>query len=176
VVPFMRMSEYDPNSKHAKKRQAAARHLARHYVPDFTPALKFKFLEWLRKGYTVTKACGQVGVTPRQAYTHRNAYTEFADQWDDALEEGSDLLEDVAVKRAVEGTERPIFQGGIKVGTEHVCNDNLLMFLLKGKKPEKYRERHDLTSGGEGIVQSFARALMELPKYGPSRRSDTKKG
>ena len=124
-----------------------------------------KFLGWLRKGYSVTKACDQIGITPRQAYAHRNAYTEFADQWDDALEAGADALEDVAIKRAVEGYTRPIYQQGIKVGQEQVYNENLLMFMLKGKKPEKYRERHDLTSGGQDLIQGFAKALTELPKY-----------
>lgn len=132
-----------------------------------------QFLEWLRKGYSVTKACDQIGITTRQAYVHRNAYDEFAEQWDDALDSGSDLLEDVAVDRAVNGTERPIFANGVRVGSTKEHNDNLLMFLLKGRKPEKYRERHDLTSGGENLVQGFARALTELPKYG-SRRSPKK--
>ena len=167
----MRMSTYDPNSKRQRDRASAKRSTARYAAPDFTGPLKLKFLEWLRRGYSVTKACEQIGITPRSAYRHRGAYTEFADQWDEAMEQGADELEDVAVKRAIEGVDHPIYQQGIKVGTEKIYNENLLMFLLKGKKPEKYRERHDLTSGGQEIVQSFARALMELPKYGKTRRN-----
>lgn len=164
-----------PKLTHSQRKIAARkRRLAQATVPDFTAPLKFKFLEKLRAGYSVTSACQAIGITTRQAYVHRNAYTDFAEQWDDAVDEGADRLEDVAVNRAIEGVARPIYQQGIKVGTETVYNENLLMFLLKGKKPEKYRERHDLTSGGTDLVQGFARALLELPKYG-SRRSTTAK-
>jgi hypothetical protein len=31
------------------------------------------------------------------------------------------------------------------VGTVRKFSDNLLMFLLKGKRPEVFRERHELT-------------------------------
>lgn len=58
----------------------------------------------------------------------RNKYPEFADAADDAIEAGTDLLEDVAKLRAtaVDGS------------------DTLLMFLLKSRRPDKYRERQSI--------------------------------
>lgn len=54
-----------------------------------------------------------------------------------------ELLEDEAQRRAVHGTYRPIYWQGEKVGEELVYSDQLLQFLLRGEKPEKYRDRYD---------------------------------
>jgi hypothetical protein len=48
-------------------------------------------------------------------------------------------LEDEAVRRAYEGVERPVFQGGKQVGVVREYSDTLLIFLLKALRPEKYR-------------------------------------
>ncbi len=65
---------------------------------------------------------------------------------------GADLLEDEAVRRAKDGVEEPVYQGGKLVGHVQKYSDTLLIFLLKGAKPEKFRERsqHEF-SGEDGI-------------------------
>lgn len=55
--------------------------------------------------------------------------------------EAIDHLEAEARRRAVEGTERPIYYKGRKVGAFREYSDQLLMFLLKGAAPEKYADR-----------------------------------
>ncbi len=77
---------------------------------------------------------------------------EYADAFDEAKEEAVDVLEMEARRRAVEGIDRPVFYQGKKVGSVRSYSDTLLIFLLKGAMPEKYRERHEL-SGGERPVQ-----------------------
>jgi hypothetical protein len=37
--------------------------------------------------------------------------------------------------------KRPIYQGGKLVGHDVVYSDNLLLALLKARRPEKYRDR-----------------------------------
>ena len=73
----------------------------------------------------------------------------------DAEEAAADVLEAAARKRAVEGVEDPVFgkDGGI-VGSVQRYSDVLLIFLLKGARPEKYRDRFDFR-GQVGVDVTF---------------------
>lgn len=84
------------------------------------------------------------------AYSHRDADEEFAKQWAGAIEEAGDLLEREAIRRAYTGTLRPVYHNGKKAGTERVYSDTLLIFLLKGAKPGKFRENHKIEVSGPG--------------------------
>jgi len=61
-------------------------------------------------------------------------YYELADQ------AHSDYLISEAQRRAVEGYKEPQFYQGEIVGYKRKFSDNLLMFLIKGKMPETFRE------------------------------------
>jgi hypothetical protein len=61
---------------------------------------------------------------------------------------GADALEDEANRRAREGVERPVYQGGKFVGAIREFSDTLLIFLLKGLKPEKFRENSHIEHSG----------------------------
>jgi hypothetical protein len=58
------------------------------------------------------------------AYEWRDCDPDFAADWDKAKDRGADALEDIAVRRAAAGQ-----------------SDTLLIFLLKGAKPDKYKDR-----------------------------------
>ena len=60
----------------------------------------------------------------RTAYYHRNADTTFAAAWDSACDEAADILEAEARRRAVEGTLRPVYQGGRHVGDIREYSDS----------------------------------------------------
>ncbi len=53
----------------------------------------------------------------------------------------ADRLESEARRRAIEGVEEPVFFQGEKVGSKLKYSDTLLIFLMKGERPEKYAER-----------------------------------
>lgn len=59
---------------------------------------------------------------------------------EDAIETGTDLLEDDVRRRAVDGVEEPLFHQGKKVGLTRKYSDTLLIFLLKARRPAKYRD------------------------------------
>lgn len=81
------------------------------------------FLEALSECGSVSDACKKAEVGRTSAYRLRNSDEAFAAQWDEAFSKGADALEDEAHRRALDGS------------------DTLLIFLLKGRKPERYRER-----------------------------------
>jgi hypothetical protein len=80
---------------------------------------------------------------------------QFAEGMTEAEEKAVDRLEQEARRRAVEGVRKPVYQGGKKVGFVQEYSDTLLIFLLKGAKPEKYRERlsHEITGKDGGPVE-----------------------
>lgn len=80
---------------------------------------------------------------------------EFAEQVCQAVEAGTDVLEDEARRRAFEGVEKPVYQGGKLVGTVREYSDTLLIFLLNGRRPEKFRplSRVEVTGARGGPVE-----------------------
>ena len=112
-----------------------------------------KFLLTLAETGNVSKACKKSGLARASAYEHKNADPEFASAWAQAAEIYLEVLEAEADRRAVQGTLKPIYQRGIKVGTVREFSDTLLIFRLKALAPEKYRERAQVDhSGTVGVV------------------------
>jgi len=65
----------------------------------------------------------------------------FAAEWDAALELGLDSLEDELMRRAKDGTLRPVFQGGELVGHIREYSDTLGIFMLKSRRRHVYGDR-----------------------------------
>lgn len=100
-------------------------------------------LEALRSGLSISSAATAAGIGRTAIYAWRNDDESFAADWDDALESGADRLEDELLRRAMEGTDKPVFQRGELVGYIREYSDTSLIFALKARRPEKYRERYD---------------------------------
>lgn len=108
-----------------------------------------KFLEQLREtGGNVSRACKAEGIGRTMAYAWRAADADFARAWDEAVEAGLDDLEQEARRRAYDGTLKPVFYKGGECGHIREYSDTLLIFMLKGGRPEKYRERFDVEIKG----------------------------
>lgn len=100
-----------------------------------------KFLEGLKLRGIVTGACQEAGVTRCRAYKERAENPEFAELWEEAIEAAADRLEAEAWRRAHEGDDKPIgFYKGEPGAYVKEYSDTLMIFLLKGMRPEKYRE------------------------------------
>ncbi len=92
-----------------------------------------EFLAVLSEGESVQSAANAIAVSRQAVYKLRETDDGFAALWDGAINSGTDILEDEAVRRAKKSS------------------DVLLMFLLKGRRPEKYKDRTDITSGGKEL-------------------------
>ena len=103
----------------------------------------------------MSRACEAVDIARITAYEWRDNDEEFASEWDRAKKIGLDTLEDEATRRAFEGVDKPIVYQGVITGTMREYSDTLLVFLLKGGKPDKYRERtsSEISGPGGGPVQ-----------------------
>ena len=130
----------------------------------FTPKKQADFLDRIAGGWSITDGAKAAGVSTRTIYDHKAADSAFATALEDALEAGSDVLEDEARRRAVDGVtqEKGIYHRGNLVGSviETTYSDTLLIFLLKGRRPEKFRDRTDQRhSGPDGAPLTFTLAL-----------------
>ena len=112
-----------------------------------TPENVARLISALQQGKSVSMACRVAGIHPTTAYNWKRNDPAFAESWEMAIEEGIDALEDEALRRAVGGVERPVFKDGELVGHTTQYSDQLLMFLLKGRRPTRYRDR--MAIGGD---------------------------
>ena len=86
-------------------------------------------------------AADSAGFSVRTAYLWRKEDPTFAADWFEAYEQGADALEAEALRRAVAGTEEPVFYLGHQVSTVRKYSDTLLIFLMKSRRPERYCDR-----------------------------------
>jgi hypothetical protein len=91
---------------------------------------KSMFLASLSETGNVSASCRFAGISRQAAYEARKDDAVFAQGWGDAIEEGTDALEEIARKRAK---------------TE---SDTLLIFLLKAHRPKIYRDNLKLEHDG----------------------------
>lgn len=126
-----------------------------------TPQKKVEFLELLADGCTVTKAARQIGMTRQGLYKARGEDEAFAAAWADAEEQGTDTLEDEAIRRARDGFDKPVFQGGQQVGVVREHSDTLLIFMLKARRPEKFKDRvaNEVSGPGGGPVRTISTTM-----------------
>lgn len=87
---------------------------------------------------SVRRACDAVGVNRRTVETWRAKYPDFAEDYAEAMEDSTDVLDDEAVRRAVQGVPKGIYHMGERVATEQQYSDSLLTFILAGRRPERY--------------------------------------
>lgn len=128
------------------------------------------FLDALANTGVVAEACRLVGVS-RSAVTGRcKTDADFAAAFDDAMEQALDLAEQELWKRAVHGYDEPvIYKGQIsrevrmehdeltdemvpvrgKMVTVRKKSDDLLKFLLSGRRKNVFASRTELT-GADG--------------------------
>lgn len=139
---------------------------AQTWTPKKRRALKWEkaFIASLCMYGVVSKACDDADVNRSAVYAHREAHEDFAQAWAEALEIAADAMELEVRRRAVDGVEEPVYQGGGKVGTIRRYSDTLLMFLLKGTRPEKFRERHELV-GKNG--QELFKVYLATSEFNP---------
>jgi hypothetical protein len=117
--------------------------------------LKKAFLDAYRDTGNIRLACAASGVARSTVYKWQEHDAEFSAAFGVAQVEAVEALEAAAYHRAVEGVETAVTAPGRGiVGYEQKFSDTLLIFLLKGAAPEKYRDRMEMRHSGH--VQTLA--------------------
>ena len=115
------------------------------------------FLVAFAEHATVAAAATAAHVGRRTHYDWLEADDAYAAHFKDVEEGVTEALEAEARRRAQHGIDEPVHYQGKKVDTIRRYSDTLLIFLLKARRPEMYRERvdHSLTgpNGGPLVVR-----------------------
>ncbi len=96
------------------------------------------FLQELARSPDRGTALEKSQITPDEYHERCKTDPKFTVAVADHFDHGIDALEDTAVRRAMFGTEEPIYWNGMCVGWKTVYSDRLLTFLLSGNRA-KYR-------------------------------------
>lgn len=99
------------------------------------------FFAHLAEKGSVAYAANRSGIDRRTAYRLKAADEAFAARWEEALQVGVERLQDDAMRRAIDGTDRPVWRAGKQVGSVKQYDNKLLQFLLKAHRPEIYGDR-----------------------------------
>ena len=94
---------------------------------------KKKFIATLTEQGTVFHAAKAAGISRHTAYRWRDEDLDFADQWDEAIENPVDAVENVVYQRALGGdtiaaifylkAQRPKFRDRLNINVEQVQSD-----------------------------------------------------
>jgi hypothetical protein len=98
----------------------------------------------------VSDACEAASLGRQTVYEWRQVDESFRSEWDAVVDKHMDALENEIYRRAYEGVDKGVYYQGELVQTEKVYSDTLAMFILKGHRPEKYRENIKQEIGGIG--------------------------
>ncbi len=156
------MVREDEGDKATPKKRPGGRQVA--LGPE---AARDAFLSALARTGNISLACKVARIHRQTAYEWRQTEPLFETAWQDALKDATDVLEQEARRRAVEGTKKPVYQGGQHVGDIQEFSDTLLIFLLKGAAPEKYRERMLTEQQHSGNVRIAIEYVNDWRKYSP---------
>lgn len=125
------------------------------------------FLSAFAKTGNVTLACIAARIVRQTHYNWLERLPKYKLAFQRAEDEAADYLEAEARRRATDGIDEPVIYQGEVMGQKVEYNDTpeknhfipltvkkysdtLLIFLLKGARPQKYRENHRHEVGGLG--------------------------
>lgn len=98
---------------------------------------KAKFIRTLSETYSIAYACRSIGIGRTTAQLWRKQDAAFDQEWENALDSAMDRLESSLLERGLEK------------------DTTAAIFLLKGRRPEKYRDhsRVEMTGKDGGAVE-----------------------
>lgn len=97
---------------------------------------RMRVLRTLATGGSYTLAATAAGISREGLFHWKREDEVFAAECLDAIEQGTDRLEDEAVRRAVEGN-----------------SDTMLIFMLKGRRRDKWGDKQTITHSGEILTK-----------------------
>lgn len=101
-----------------------------------------EFLDHLSENGLIKEACQYAGLSRLQVKRRIREDHEFRALYEEAYELGTDAIEDEATRRATIGTLEPVFFKGRRVATIRKKSDLLMMFILKARRPERFKDNY----------------------------------
>ncbi len=122
-----------------------------------------KVLKALESGLSIGAAALAGGLSRQGFRNWRERDEAFDLKCYEAIEAGTDRLEDSAYRRGAEGVLKPVYQQGRKVGHVREYSDNMAALILKGRRPEKFKDRQELTGPNGSAIQPILNIQLNVP-------------
>lgn len=106
----------------------------------------------------IRRACHAANISWKSHYLWLKDDEDYKAAFEEAKEMAGDFLEDEAIRRAVEGVQKPVFYKGEHVDNVTEYSDTLLIVAMKGAKPDKYKEHTHLKVEGDITLKLEDRA------------------
>ena len=106
-----------------------------------TPKRQHAFLEAYARCGVVTEAAETVGIVREQHYRWMQDDPDYKTRFEQAQARAADSLESELFRRVREGVEEVVTEDDGKQRVTRKFSDTLLIFALKGQKPDRYREQ-----------------------------------
>lgn len=116
-----------------------------------TTAKKRAFLAAYAETCSIIRAAKAAEVDRGTHYEWLRKDPGYAVRFHIAKEQAADALEDEAIRRAHEGMDKPVTVAGEKTIIREY-SDTLLIFMLKGMRPQKFRDNVEVTGAGGGPI------------------------
>lgn len=122
------------------------------------PEWEERFFESYKKTHLIGEAIKAAGISRQYFNKFRNKCPEFAEKFFNEEENSTEILEQIAVRRAAEGS------------------DTLLIFLLKARRPQTYRDNvfHDHQHQHTGSLQLMIGDTQPIEIEASKRREAAK--
>lgn len=131
-----------------KKKATKKRKVSSSRIETAKKRRQAAFLEAFKECATVTHAAEIAKVGRRTHYDWLKKDPAYVEAFEEAEIAAIDTLIQEARRRAVQGVSEPVYHKGEVVGAIQKYSDSLLMFLMKGAMPGKYRDNHHVTVDG----------------------------
>lgn len=132
--------------------------------PEISDPKKRAFLAAYAHTGRITYAAKAAQTNWRSHYNWLYADPVYANAVLVAKRMAGDFLEEEAIRRALEGVTRRVFFRDELIDERQEYSDVLLIFLLKGAKPDTYREHVDLRVTQEAATTIIAGELGITPE------------
>lgn len=140
--------------------------------PHVSQRTRLIFLAELAETGNATRAASAAGVSRRTLYRLRKSDPGFRAAWEDAAEIGMTVIEDMAVQRATEGHDEPVFYQGKQIGSIHKYADNLLAMLLKAYRPDRFGNRPAMSEPAVSDLRELLDAVDGATHHRPEFDAD----
>lgn len=113
----------------------------------------------LGSGASYTIAAERAGIARSALFKWRKDDPNFDQDCLDAEEEGTDRLEDEAMRRARHGVLKPILYKGEQVAEIREYSDTLMVTMLKARRPDRFKDRQQIQH--EGTIETMDDAQID---------------
>jgi hypothetical protein len=122
---------------------------------------KRAFLAAFAETGNISAASRLTGISRQAHYEWMESDPDYPAMFKAADQQAAEALETEARRRAVQGTLRPVFYQGNECGVVREYSDTLLIFLLKGAMPGKYKDNVSVDANVSITFEQLLKKALE---------------